>query len=133
MNAPLPIISTHFGSPDEAPRDLAFARLAALTDDIGGSLADITRLCGRPEIGAVLLALEGLHRGPNISDEDVIRAAIPMLERLRDELMAIPADCEIRTVILEKDRPLVAQFDAAVRYAGARVDDNIASLRDLLK
>ena len=132
MNAPLPIIATHFGTTDEDLRDLAFARLAALSEDVGGSLADIARLCGRPQIAEVLLGLEGLHRGPSIADEDIIREVIPMLERLRDELMAIPADCEIRTVILEKDRPLVADLDAAVRYAGARVDDNIAGLRSLV-
>lgn len=70
-----------------------------------------------------LAGLEGLHRGPRIDDQDVIQDAIALLEILREALVSIPADCEIKSEIVETDRALVANLDAAVRYAGARVDD----------
>lgn len=134
MNAPLPIIATHVGiTTDEDARDLAFARLAALSHDEGGTLVAIARLCGYPGIMEALAGLESLHRGPMIDDQDVIRDAIALLETLRDVLVSIPADCEAKSVILETDRTLVANLDAAVRYAGARVDDNLRALEYLLR
>ncbi|MCR9150292.1 MAG: hypothetical protein NXH83_08965 [Rhodobacteraceae bacterium] len=134
MNAPLPVIATHVGiTTDEDARDLAFARLAALLQDEGGTLAAIARLCGYPGILEALSGLESLHRGPRIDDQDVIRDAIALLETLREVLVSIPSVCEIKSVILETDRALVANLDAALRYAGARIDDNLRALEGLLR
>lgn len=77
--------------------------------------------------------IEGLHRSPDgTDDQDVIGSAVALLERLSDELARIPPNPEITSVILESDRSLVANFDAAVRYAGARVEDNARALKQLL-
>jgi len=104
-----------------------------LSEDLGGSLRAFSRLCGYPELKAAVAGLEGLHRGPGIDDQDVIREAIALLETLREILVALPSDCEVTSAILETDRRLVADLDAAVRYAGARVDDDLRALEDLLR
>lgn len=140
MNAPIPILYLHVGvMADEKENghvfeqgELAFVRLAELLQDIGETLTKMSRLCGRPEIVSALMGLEGLHRGPGISDRDVIMDALRLLESLRENLMSIPADCEIVGDVFEADRMLIADLDAAVRYAGARVDDNIRALGHLL-
>jgi len=133
MNIPLPILSAHVGDCEFDARDLAFARLGALAEDVGGPLSAIARLCGRPMILGLLDQIEGLHRSPDgTDDQDVIGSAVALLERLSDELARIPPNPEITSVILESDRSLVANFDAAVRYAGARVEDNARALKQLL-
>lgn len=133
MNAPFHIISAHFGGGNADERkDLALARLARLVADEGGSLAAIGRLCNRPGIAVALQRLETLLATEHGGIADVIGGSVPLLEDLGDALVAIPPDCEIGGPILETDSALVANLDAAVRFAGARIEDNIRALRQLV-
>ena len=133
MNAPFHIISAHFGggTADES-KGLALARLSRLVSDEGPSLVAIGRLCNRPAISAALQGLDTLLFNQPDGHADVIGQAVPLLEDLRDTLAAIPPDCEIGEPILEADRYLVENLDAAVCFAGARVEDNIQALRRLV-
>lgn len=133
MNIPIPILSAHVVDCEFDARDLAFARLGALAEDVGGTLSAMARLCGKPTIPAILDQIDGLHRTPDgADDQKVISFAVALLESLADELAGIPPTPEITSVILDTDRSLVANLDAAVRYAGARVEDNARALKQLL-
>lgn len=133
MNAPIHIISTHFGSEGgRDQKDLALSRLSRLVADDGGHLAAIGRLCNRPAITAALQKLDALLEQEPDRDTDLIGQAIGLLEGLRDTLVEIPTDCEIDAVILDGDQCLVENLDGALRFAGARVEDNIRALRQLM-
>ena len=131
MNAPNPILATHVAGPIPDRADLAFARLGALAEDEGETLAAIGRLCGRPQIGRLLAELEALHRDPGGDDAPAITAALRILAGLREALATIPPRAEITGVILPEDQALIPGLDAGIRFAGARVEDHLLAMRHL--
>jgi len=133
MNASTFIIATHVAQTLAERADIVFARLGAFAQDEGRTLAAIARLCDRPEIGHHLAGLEALHRDPAGDDNPTIRAAIRHLEALQGILADLPPDPEVTGLIRESDRTLVKSLDAAIRYAGARVEDHLRAMRHLLR
>lgn len=131
MNSPFPIIGAHFDTPIEDATDLVFARLGGLAADVGGSLETISRLCGKPDILHLLRELDCMHRAPDVDDSVVIEQALRLLGDLHDVLSGIPTDPPFVSVVRDEDRTLVSHFDAAVRYSGARVADQLQALERL--
>jgi hypothetical protein len=124
------ILSTHV---DREPAldgfDLAFVRLGGFLDAEAPTIEALGRALSLPHVLQSICALHLLHRGEGVSDRKVIETAIRHLTDLRDELLSIPSDAAVvnpqafRRVLSHRD------VDAAIRFMGARVDDQISALK----
>jgi hypothetical protein len=107
--------------------DLAFARLGGFLDGEAATLEALGDALSVPKIGHNVRALHVLHRGGGDSDPMLIKKAIGHLTDLRDLLFATPNGAPVinpqalQGILAPKD------VDAAIRYVGARVDDQIAA------
>ena len=113
--------------------DLAFGRLGGFLDTEASTIETLGQALALPHVGRSILALHLLHRGGGEPDPVVIKAAIKHLTALRDVLLAIPSRAvminpqAIEGVISRRD------VDAAIRFMGARVDEQIAALVHVLR
>jgi hypothetical protein len=100
---------------------LAVARVGALLDDASHALETVLRDGGATK---ALAALHALHLDPDEGDPAaLLRSALHHLETILDALHKLPNDAD------ETSRALPADYDAAVRWCGARVQDAVETLR----
>jgi hypothetical protein len=123
------ILSTHV---DREPAldafDLAFARLGRFLYAELGMIEALGRALSLQHLGRSISALHLLHRGGSEPDPVVIKTAIEHLADLRDLLLAIPSRAEVINPQAIDGVISLRDVDAAIRFAGARVDEQIAAL-----
>jgi hypothetical protein len=118
------ILSIHFESPAEGADVvmLALRRLGLYLDTEADLLAEVLQVAKRQRAAYALEALSALHLEPENSDQD-IRG---LLERARDMLAEVLD--EVRTIPTDWTSSGIEDFDARVNWAGARVQDILATL-----
>lgn len=123
------ILTTHLHcEPTLDMLDLAFARLGGFLDTEAAALEALGEALSLPRVVQSLCALHLLHRGGRDTDPTLIETAIGHLEDLRNELLEVPHDALVmKPQALRGVFPL-KDVDAAIRFMGARVDDQIAAL-----
>lgn len=124
------IVFTHFVSPVQGPSclDLALTRLGAWIDAEIGSLEDLLDISGYEGAIDDIEALYRLHLDADADRRDIerlLRRALPPLERLHDQVQTIPPEAS-----LVGQAP--SDFDAWVRWSGARLEDIRETLRRAL-
>ena len=119
--------------PDHGPDKLTCGR--SNRAELGGFLdaeAPIIEALGRAlslsHVGQSIRALHLLHRGEGEPDREVIETAIGHLTDLRDHLLAIPNGAPVVTPQALQGMLSSKDVDNAIRFMGARVDDQIAAL-----
>lgn len=123
------ILTTHVDcEPTLDMLDLAFARLGGFLGAEGAFLEAIAEALSLPGVGQSLGALHLLHRGGGDPDTKVIATAIGHLSDLRDQLLAVPNGASLVTPQALEGVLAPKEVDAAIRFIGARVDDQIATL-----
>jgi hypothetical protein len=124
------IVFTHFAAPTEGATS-PYIGLHRLGDWIGaelGSLARLVSLMGYTDAAADVAILYGLHLDTNSDGGDVARLleeAAAALERLLERVQAFPID---GTTV----GPAPPDFEAWVRWSGARLEDILKTVRRAL-
>ena len=124
------IVFTHFDAPAPgvSSLDIALDRLGAWLDSEIGSIEDLLYISGHEDAIADIVALRGLHLEATSTPEDTRRLledAKVSLERLLERVWTIPS-------VGPFTRPTPSDFDAWLRWTGARLDDILATLRHSL-
>jgi hypothetical protein len=125
------VISTHFAVPGETRAfglEVALDRLGAYLEDELDALSRVLSLAGQTDALSDIAALAGLHLGARTTPGDVralLQEARTRLERLLDSVRRIPVGCEVTA-------PAPEDFDAGVCWAGARLEDIVATLSHIL-
>jgi hypothetical protein len=123
------ILSIHVDrEPTVDKLDLAFARLGGFLDAETETLDALGEALSLPTVGQSVRALQILHRGGGDPDAKVIATAIRHLSDLRDELLVVPNGASVMTPQALQGVFAIKDVDAAVRFIGARIDDQIAAL-----
>ncbi len=113
--------------------DLAFARLGGFLDAEAPSIEALGVALCLPPVKRSLRALHQLHRGGPAPDPRLIETAISHLRDLRDQLLASPGDTPVVAPQALEGVLAPQDVDAAIRFMGARVDDQIATLVHALR
>ena len=123
MNSILPI---HFGSSVHWADCLVLAlmRLSFYLDTEMDVLAQALEVADRPHAARALEALSALHLEPESSDRDIR----DLLESARDTLGEVLSDVQTIPVDAMICAPGIEDFDAMVRWSGARLQDILATL-----
>ncbi len=108
--------------------DLAFARLGGFLDAEAPTIELLGRALSLPHVLQSIRALHLLHRGEGVSDRKVIETAIRHLTDLRDQLLSTPNKAVFVNAQALHGALSHRDVDAAIRFMGARVDDQIAGL-----
>ena len=124
------IVFTHFVTPVQGAPRLAIAlhRLGAWFDAEIGNLEDLLDIAGHDEAIDDIEVLHGLHLDADAKAGDLerlLKEAKPPLERLLGRVQSIPLEGPIAG-------PAPSDFDAWVRWTGARLEDILATLRRAL-
>ena len=124
MNSILPI---HFNSSAQGADSLALAlmRLSYYLDTETDVLAQVLEVANRPRTARAFEALSALHLEPESSDRDIRH----LLESARDTLGEVLADVQTIPVDSSTCAPGIEDFDARTRWAGARLQDILATLQ----
>lgn len=117
-----PIIGTHVGGTTDLA-DLFCARLGAFLDEEASRLQQLSRLLELPKIPRLLATLGNLHRGPRYPDRAVLAETDAVLAELLDVMRGVPFDAAPTGPVLPGDESLLREIDAAIRWCGARVEE----------
>lgn len=124
------IVFTHVYTPEGVTsQEVALDRLGAWSDAELCSLDRLIRLIGCEESAADIAALHALHLAPNADAGDVahlLENAAGALERLLERVLAI----EVSGITVGDAPP---DFDAWVRWSGARLQDTFITVRRALE
>jgi hypothetical protein len=112
--------------------DLVFARLGGFLDAEAPTIEALAAALSLPQVGHCMQDLHLLHRGGRESDPKVIATALGLLTNLRDQLLSIPSGASLLLPQALEGELASRDVDAAIRFMGARVDDQIAALEDLI-
>ena len=124
------ILATHVErEPTLDAFDLAFAQLGGFLDAETETLGALGEALSLPTIGQSIRALQLLHRGGGDPDAKVIATAIRHLSDLRDQLLVVPNGASVMTPQALQGVFALKDVDAAVRFIGAHIDDQIAALQ----
>lgn len=120
------IVPLHFGSSDERANSLALGlmRLGAYLDTETQVLAQVLDVAQRPCTARAVEALAALHLESDSCDRDIrdlLQSTRAVLREVFADLRTIPGDADICA-------PGIPDFDARTRWAGARLQDILATL-----
>lgn len=120
------IILTHFAAPQTGAfaLEIALDRLGAYLDAEMGKLEELLDTAERKEAIDDVVALQGLHLDAASAPADLRRLlenAQMSLAHLLESVRQIPFGCEITG-------PGAEEFDAWVRWSGARLEDIVTTL-----
>ena len=121
------ILRIHFNSSAHGDDGLVLAlmRLSCYLDTETDVLGQVLEVANRPRTARALEALSALHLEPDSSDRDIRH----LLESARETLGEVLADVQTIPVETPTCAPGIEDFDARTRWAGARLQDILATLQ----